>query len=125
MPATAGCPVFESLDATCPRANRRVAAAIRMQNRERIGGARLAANGDEHTAATRQGFENAAVVGLKSDPSHRAGDSELRQVARGAPQRVDEGSTCDDGPDVRQFDAFTAGPECFLDERVHIRTVFS
>src|SRR5689334_13298556 len=48
------------LDASCPGADRGVAAAIGVQQRQRVGGARLAANGDEDAAAAGERLEDAA-----------------------------------------------------------------
>src|SRR5881397_1318173 len=63
------------LNPSRPRADGSVAASIRVQDRERVGGARLAPNRDEHPAATDQRFENASVMRLEPDAPHRAGDA--------------------------------------------------
>src|SRR5439155_25795411 len=63
----------DASDASRPGANGGVPAAVGMQERERVGGSRPAANRDEDAAAPRQGFEDAAVVRLEADAAHRAG----------------------------------------------------
>src|SRR6185503_12135968 len=50
-----------------PRADRRVPAAVRMQDGERVRRARLADEGDQHAAAPDQGLEDAAIVRLEAD----------------------------------------------------------
>src|SRR5205823_5786039 len=64
------------LDAARPRADGRVASAVGMQQRERVGRARLIADRDEDSAASGERLENPAVVRLKSDAPHRAGEPE-------------------------------------------------
>ena len=71
------------LDATGPGANRGVSAAVRMQDRQGVGRARLAPDGDEHAAARRQRFENPPIMRLKPDAAHGAGQPELRQMLAG------------------------------------------
>src|SRR5712691_1000424 len=68
-------------DAAGPGADRRVPAAVRVQDRERVSRARLAADSHEHAAARGEHFENAGVVRLKSDAPHRAGQSQFLEVA--------------------------------------------
>src|SRR5712692_8363518 len=64
-------------DPSRPGANRGVAAAIGMQEGERVGGAGLAPDRHEDAAPSRERFENAAVVRLESDAAHRARQPQL------------------------------------------------
>src|SRR2546428_12222820 len=97
------------LNPSRPRADGSVAASIRVQDRERVGGARLAPNRDEHPAATDQRFENASVMRLEPDAPHRAGDANLREIAGTALQRVDQWPTRDHGTDVGRLEALHGG----------------
>src|SRR6185503_7035974 len=54
-----------------PCADRRVAAAVRMQDGERVRRARLADEGDEHAAAPDQGLEDAAIVRMEAGAAKR------------------------------------------------------
>src|SRR5438270_1847137 len=85
-----------SSDAARPCTNGRIAPAVRVEDRERIGGARLTMNRDENASATDERLENATVVRLESDAAHRAGEPELRQIARAPLQRRDQWTTSDD-----------------------------
>src|SRR5438045_1754157 len=58
-----GCP----LDASAPGADRGIAAAVGMEERQRVRGARFRAHGDQHAAAASQCLEDSTVVRLKSD----------------------------------------------------------
>src|SRR2546428_8666127 len=108
------------LNPSRPRADGSVAASIRVQDRERVGGARLAPNRDEHPAATDQRFENASVMRLEPDAPHRAGDANLREIAGTALQRVDQWPTRDHGTDVGRLEPLHGGaPESFGHIFVH------
>src|SRR5262249_53898789 len=109
------------LNASGPGANRRVSATVRVQQRERISRARLAADRDEDAAASDQGLEDPAVVRLKADATHRARDSELRQIARLALQRRDERTARDDSPEVRDVEAIRRRGENFFNQRGGLR----
>src|SRR5262245_26546128 len=78
------------LNAPCPPADGRMPAAVGQENRQGIGCPGLAVDGDEDAAARGERFENAAVMRLKSDAAHRAGDSELSEVPRIPLERRDQ-----------------------------------
>ena len=78
------------LDPSCPGSNCGISATVRVQHRERVGGPRLAVNRHQHAAAARQHMKDPAVVRLKSDPPHRAGNARLRQPLIAALQCGDE-----------------------------------
>src|SRR5689334_21110846 len=81
-----------------PGADGGVAAAVGVQDRQRVGGARLAGDRDEHAAAAEEGFENSPVVRLKADAAHRAGNAERGEIARRSLQRLHERAARDDWP---------------------------
>src|SRR6267378_6235581 len=68
------------LDASRPGADRGIAAAVGMQNRERVGRARVAANSHEDATPGRQRLENASIVVLEPGTTHRGCDPELREI---------------------------------------------
>src|SRR5689334_16227525 len=100
-----------------PRPDRRIAAAVGVQQRERVGGARLAPDRDQDAAASGERFEDTAVVRLEADAAHRARDPDLREIARAALERVDERSPRDDRADARDLEPIARGAERLLDER--------
>ena len=76
--------VSEILDAARPGADCRVAAAVRMQNRQRICSSGRAVDRHQNTAAARQHFENPSIMRLEAHLPHRAGQPQRAQVATGA-----------------------------------------
>src|SRR2546428_12937225 len=101
---------------SCPGADGSVASSIGVQDRERVGGARLAPNRDEHSAATDQRLENASVMRLEPDAPHRAGDANLREIAGTALQRVDQRPARDHGTNVGRVEPLHGGSERLLDQ---------
>src|SRR5205823_1735439 len=93
------------------------ASAVRMQNRERISRARLAANRNQHAAAPCEHFKDTGVMRLKSHPLHRASQSQSTKVAVGPLQRLNEGTVCDDLPDRGQLDSIAWRAKRSLDQR--------
>ena len=87
-----------------------------MKQREGIGRARLAANGDQHAAAAGQRLEDAAVVRLKADAPHGARKTKRRQIA-GTLQRGNERPVRDDRANRAQLDPIGISSERFLDQR--------
>src|SRR5215467_1865057 len=68
------------LDSARPGSDSRVAATVRVQKGERIRGARVTGNRDQHPSTRGQCIENAAVMGLKPDPAHGARETKFRQI---------------------------------------------
>src|SRR5256885_1454479 len=95
-----------------------------MEERERVSGARLAADSDEDATPPGERLENAAVVGLESDAPHgarRAG----RGKTGGAPlRRGDEGPGRDDRPDGAQLETIARRSKCLRDQRRRVWSVF-
>ena len=91
-------------DASGPGANGCVSAAIGVQNRQGVGGARLGSNRDEHSAAAEKGFVNPAVVRLKSDAPHRGGNAQLSEVARASLKGVQQPAVAHDRADARDVE---------------------
>ena len=108
---------------TGPRAYRGVAAAVGMENRERVSRARLAANRDQHAAAGGQRLEDPGVVRLKSDAAHRAGQPELREIAARPLQPFDERPARHDRPNPGELEPFGWRSERLLDERGVLRRI--
>ena len=70
-------PAGLSLKPARPGANRRVAASVGVQQREGIRGSRFAPHRDEDATPAGKRLENPAVVRLKSDATHRAGQPDF------------------------------------------------
>ena len=114
-----------ALDAAGPGANGGVAAAVRVENRQGVRGARFCQNRDKDTAAAGQGIENAAVMRLKSYAAHCPGKAELRQVACSAGlQRRHKRTMRQRGADAGQFHTQRGGAERALDERGGVGALF-
>src|SRR2546426_11409974 len=60
-----------SSDATTPRADCRVAPAVRVKDGECVGRPWIAGHGHQHTAAARKRFENPPVMRLETDAARR------------------------------------------------------
>jgi hypothetical protein len=112
-----------SLDAAYPGADGSIPAAVRMENRERIGSTRLAVDGDQDAAARREGLENAAVVRLKTHTPHRARQPEPRKIPRYALQRADQGTARQHRARTGHLEPLSGGAECPFDERSGIGTL--
>src|SRR5213075_1785660 len=110
-------PLAGLLDASGPGANRRVSTAVGVQQRERIGRARLAVDGDENTASARQRLEDPAVVRLKTGTAHRAGDAKLREIARAALQGGNQRSARDDGAEAGDLETIGRRSQKLLNQR--------
>ena len=95
-----------------------------MEERERVSGARLAADSDEDATPPGERLENAAVVGLESDAPHGAGKAERRQIAGAPLQRGDEWTVRDDRTDRAQLETIAGRSKCLRDQRRRVRSVF-
>src|SRR5262249_29723965 len=94
------------LDSARPGSDSRVAATVRVQKGERIRGARVTGNRDQHPSTRGQCIENAAVMGLKPDPAHGARETKFRQIAAWSLKRGDERPATDRGANAGQVDPF-------------------
>jgi len=80
------------LDASRPRPDSGVSAAVGKQDCQGISGSRLASDGDEHAPARDQGFEDVSIMRLIPDPTHGTRDPQRRQLHGRTLQCIDEGS---------------------------------
>src|SRR5215831_1338293 len=88
-----------SLDSPSPGSNGCVSTAVRMKNGQRVRGTRITLNRDQHAAACGERIEDARVVRLETDASHRTGQSEFREVSALALEYANERSTRDRAAD--------------------------
>jgi hypothetical protein len=95
-----------------------------MKKGQRFRRTRLALNCDEDATAARERIEDAPVMGLKSDATHRAGQSKFWQVAAFTLQRLDERTARDNSADARQLEPFTRGSKRAFEQARSFRTVF-
>jgi len=110
-------------DASAPGANRGVAASVRVQDRQRVGGTRFGTDGDEHATPADQRFLDATVVRLEADAAHRRGDAEFREIASAALQRIQQTTASDErayAPDVEAVAGRAASP---FDQRSRRRLI--
>ena len=105
-----------SSDSAGPGSNGRIAAAVGMKQREGVGRARLAADRDEDAAASGQRFEDPAVMCLKADTPHGAGEADRRQIAEGSLQRGDERPVCHRSANHAQLQSIARSSERLFDE---------
>ena len=77
-----------------------------MQHGERVGGPRLAVDGDQHATAGGERLENSAIVRLKTDAAHRSRQAELGEIARRPLKRSDERSLRQQRPGRAGLDPF-------------------
>ena len=113
------------LDSSAPGAYGRVSATVRVQNRQRVCGPRIALNGDEHASARRQRVEDPSVVGLEPDAAHGARQTKLRQiVAAVSLQHGQKRASSGHGPDTGEIDPIGRCTQHALNERTGIRSVF-
>jgi hypothetical protein len=95
-----------------------------MEKRQRFCRTRLALNRDKDAAAARERVEDAPIMGLKSDAPHRAGQSQLGQVAALALKRLNERTTRDHRANPRQLEPFSRRPKRAFEEADSFGTVF-
>ena len=69
------------LDSSRPGPDGGIATAVRVKNGQRVSGAGLASDCDEHATASGERFENTRIVRLKSDAPHCPRESELQEIA--------------------------------------------
>src|SRR5215469_805797 len=103
------------LDAPGPGANGRIAAAIGVQDGQRIRSTRLALNRDEDAAPAGQRVEDAPVVRLKPHPAHRSGEAEFMNILCAA-ERGDEWSAPPSGTNAREIEPFGGRAERAIDK---------
>jgi len=111
------------LHSPSPGSNGCVSTAVRMKDGQRVRGARITLNRDKHAAACGQRIENARVVRLETDASHRTRQSKFREVSAVPLQDADERSSCDRAADAGQVDPLTRRIQHSLYERRSVRTV--
>src|SRR6476646_3580118 len=87
-------------DPSAPGANRGVAAPVRVQDCQRVSGARFGTDCDEHATPAEQRFVDATVVRLEPDTAHRRGDPEFREIASAALQRIQQPTASDERADA-------------------------
>jgi len=90
---------------------------------QRVRGARITLNRDEHAAACGQRIENARVVRLETNATHRTRQSKFREVSTLPLQYADERSSCDRAADAGQVDPLARRIEHSLNECRSVRTV--
>jgi hypothetical protein len=113
------------LDAARPCPDGRVSAAVRMQDGQRVRGARVAVNRDEHAAARRKRVEDASVMRLEANASHRARETEFRQVTGIALQGADERASRDDRANAGEVEPLSRRAKRLFDVGGHIWIVFA
>jgi len=111
------------LNPPSPGSNGCVSTAVRVKDRQRVRGARITLNRDKHAAACGQRIENARVVRLETDASHRARQSKFCEVSALPLQYADERSSCDRAADTGQIDPLARRIQHSLNERRSVRTV--
>ena len=110
------------LDAPCPGADSGIAAAVRVQNGQRIRRTGLTLYGHEHATLPRQRVEDASVMRLKPDTTHRPGKPELAQILRPA-ERLHKRSPPDRRANTGELEPFRGRAERSFDERGRVGTV--
>src|SRR5215467_428048 len=112
-----------SLDSPSPGSNGCVSTAVRMKNGQRVRGTRITLNRDQHAAACGERIEDARVVRLETDASHRTGQSEFREVSALALEYANERSTRDRAADAGDVDPLARRIQRSLNERRSVRTI--
>jgi geranylgeranyl reductase family protein len=114
----------ERSDPSGPGPDGCIPTAVRVQNRERVGGSRIALDGDENATFGSQGLKNAPVVRLETHASHRAGESQFAKVACTALQGVDERPLGDNGSHDWKIEPIPRRAEYALHEGRHVGGIF-
>jgi hypothetical protein len=109
------------LDASGPGSNGGVSAAVRKEHGQGIGRPRLAVNSHHDAAPRDQRLEDPAVMGLKTDPAHRAGKAYFREIACASLQRLCHRSMQDGGSDAGDLETASRRAERLLDQRRRLR----
>jgi geranylgeranyl reductase family protein len=94
-----------------------------MKNRQRIRGAGLAVNRDQHTTPGGQRIEDPSIVRLKSHLPHGRGDAELGQVATISFERGDQRPARQHGADHGKIDPIAARSAGPFDELGNLRAL--
>src|SRR5882762_221720 len=94
-----------------------------MKDRQRIGRARFASDGDEDATSASQCLEDPTVVRLKTDTTHGAGESQFREIARAPLQSLDERAARHDRTDAGDIEAPAARTKRLLNQRRRFRSV--
>jgi hypothetical protein len=95
-----------------------------MQDSERVGSARFASNGNQHTAPAGKRLENASIVGLEADSAHRSGQAELRQIARAPLQGIDQRASGEHRSDRCKLNPHSGRTKRLFDEGGDVGSLF-
>lgn len=95
-----------------------------MQDGQRIRGARLAVDGDEHAATGCEGLENTTIMCLKTDTSQRPGQTQLWQIPSRALNRRDQRASSQQRTSGSGLNALTRAAEDGLDKGGDFRAFF-
>ena len=99
--------------------------AVAIQDGQRIRGPRVSGNRHEHAAARGERVEDASVVCLEADATHRAREAEFREVSGLALKDADQRTSRGDGANAGQIDPLSRRTEGAFDEGRGIRSVLA